>query len=149
VSPDPNFITDWAVDWLARGDEEVIRFHFVDHGPSYVIVSTCTVACNETAGKKFRKFRENGQTAEYIEKVLGYIEKNLEKSPLIPPPIISDQFEKFVSWRVQAQREHFDILFTYRRMGNETGFDTIVHLDNNIRQARNYVREVKFGPDRT
>jgi hypothetical protein len=145
---EPEFITDWAVEWMSREGREVIRYHFVDHGPSYVIVSTCTVLCNEYAGEIFKKLRKEGRTAQYIERILGYLEANLESSPLLPPPIISDQFEKFVVWKIKEGNEEFNIMFTYRRMGQDTGFDTLVHLDNNIRHARKYVKEVDFAPDR-
>lgn len=143
---EPKFVTDWAVDWMTRHGREVIRHHFVDHGPSYVIVSTCTVICNNEAGKKFISYRKKLRTADYIDRVLGFIEGNLESSPLLPPPIISDQFEKFIAWDVKHGREKFDIMFSYRRMGKETGFDTLVHLDNNIRRAREHVKEVNFEP---
>ena len=145
---EPELITDWAVDWMQQDGQETIRYHFVDHGPSYVIVSSCTVICNKVAGKIFIKFRKEQRTADYIERVLGYIEDDLENSPLSPPIVISDQFEKIVAWEIKKGQEKFDIIFTYRRMGKETGFDTLVHLDNNIRQARRHVKEVNFGPDR-
>lgn len=146
---EPEFIRDWAVDWKTHDGREIIRFHFVDHGPSYVVVSTCNVTCNDAAGKLFKRLRKEQKTADYIDRVLGYIEGNLENSPLMPPPIISDQFEKCVAWNIKKGREELDILFTYRRMGKETGFDTLVHLDNNIRQARNHIKEVNFDPDRS
>lgn len=144
---EPDFITDWAVDWMTLEGQEIIRYHFVDHGPSYVIVSSCNVACNDVAGKIFKELRSEGKTADYIERVLGYMEDDLQNSPLIPPPVISDQFEKVVAWKLQNEQEEFEILFTYRRMGQETGFDTLVHFDSNIRQARRHVKEVNFGPD--
>lgn len=147
---EPDFVTDWAVDWLTDSDgDEVVKFHFVDHGESYVIVSTCTVICNETAGKKFKKEREGGSAEKYIQHILQLIEENLATSPLNPPPIIKDQFEQFVAWVVEAVDEMFFIHFSYRRMGKDTGFDTVVHLDNNIRQARQHMREVGFSPDET
>jgi len=145
---EPEFITDWSVDWDAVEGSEVIRFHFVDHGPSYVIVSTCTVVCNEVAGENFRVLLKQNRTGEYIDHVLSCLEENLEESPLNPPPIISDQFEKFVVWEVESGQEKFGVMFKYRRMGKDTGFDTLVHLDNNIRQAHKYLKEVSFFPDR-
>ena len=145
---EPETKTDWAVDWMQQDGQEIIRYHFVDHGPSYVIVSSCTVICNKVAGKIFKKLRKEQRTADYIERVLGYIEDDLENSPLSPPIVISDQFEKLVAWKIQKGQEKFDIIFTYRRMGKETGFNTLVHLDNYIRQARRHVKEVNFSPDR-
>jgi hypothetical protein len=70
---EPDFITDWAVEWMTRDGMEIIRFHFVDHGPGYVVVSSCSVVCNDTAGENFKSFRMNEQTSVYVEKVLGYI----------------------------------------------------------------------------
>jgi len=146
---EPETITDWAVDWLTFDGREIIRFHFVDHGPSYVVVSTCNITCNEIAGKVFKKLRKEQKTADYLARVLGYMESDLENSPLMPPIIITDQFEKCVAWKIQRRREKFDILFSYRRMGKETGFDTLVHFDNNIRQAHEHIKEVQFAPDRS
>jgi hypothetical protein len=144
---EPEFVTDWAVDWMTDADgDEIMRHHFVDHGPSYVIVSSCTIICNPEAGRIFRERRRSGETGEYIAHVLEIIDRDIENSPLIPPPVISDQFEKFVAWTVESGAESFGVVFTYRRMGKDTGFDTLVHLDNNIRQAREHIKEVNFEP---
>lgn len=143
---EPEFVTDWAVDWATEDGSEVIRCHFVDHGPNYVVVSTCSIVCNTLAGENFKRYRSVGKDSEYIEYVLGLIEKNLEKSPLNPPIIIKDHFERFVTWNISNDNEKFNIVFTYRRMGTETGFDTLVHLDNNIRRAREHMNEVDFMP---
>ena len=145
---EPEFITDWAVDWMTDPDgDEIIRHHFVDHGPSYVIVSSCTIICNPAAGANFREQRRLGKTGEYISHVLEVLDKDIENSPLVPAPVISDQFEKFVAWNVASEPESFGVVFTYRRMGMDTGFDTLVHLDNNIRQAREHIKQVNFEPD--
>ncbi|QTN20005.1 toll/interleukin-1 receptor domain-containing protein [Brevundimonas sp. AJA228-03] len=145
---EPEFITDWAVDWMTDHDgNEIIRLHFVDHGPSYVIVSRCTIICNPAAARNFREQRRLGKTSDYISHVLEVLDNDIENSPLVPAPVISDQFEKFVAWNVASEPESFGVVFTYRRMGKDTGFDTFVHLDNNIRQAREHIKQVNFEPD--
>lgn len=40
------------------------------------------------------------------------------------------------------------MVFDYRRLGKETGFDTVIHLDNNLRQARQYMQEIAYRPSR-
>lgn len=145
---EPDFITDWAVDWSTLDGHELIEHHFVDHGPSYVIVSNCAVRCNEVASANFKKLRAAGNDHTYLQHVVDLLVKNLDRSPLNPPPIVSDQFQKFVAWKIENGDEVFDVIFTYRRMGKETGFDTLVHLDNNIRRAQTHMAEVTFQPKR-
>lgn len=145
---EPEVITDWAVDWDETDGTEFMTHHFVDHAKEYVIVSKCLIACNEVASENFREMRKSGKTGEYIEHVLGCLDDNLEASPIHPPLLITDQFEQFVGWKLSAGEEEFTIVFTYRRMGKDIGFDTLVHLDNNIRQARQFIKEVSFSPDK-
>lgn len=143
---EPDFISDWAIDWLTEDGNEIIRLHFVDHAASYVVVSTCHVICNEEAGAIFKSFRSKQNTRKYIERVLGYIDNDLDDNPLKPPVVIRDQFEKYVAWQIDAGAEKFDVIFKYRRMGQDTGFDTLVHLDEDIKRMRQHVQEVNFDP---
>jgi hypothetical protein len=143
---EPDFITDWSVDWRTVDDREAIEHTFVDHGPGYVVVSNCTILCDKAASAKFLEHRARGEDEIYIAHVLDVVVANLEASPLKPPPIITDHFKKFVAWRVRSGGEAFDVVFDYRRLGKETGFDTVIHLDNNLRQAREHMQEIAFRP---
>lgn len=145
---EPEFITDWSVDWRTIEGLEAIEHTFVDHGPGYVIVSNCRILCNEAASAAFLEHRRQNQVETFIAHALDVVIENLEHSPLKPPPIITDHFKKFVYWRVRAGEEAFDVVFDYRRLGKETGFDTIIHLDNNLRQARRHIDEIGYKPQR-
>ncbi|OHB28534.1 MAG: hypothetical protein A2790_16130 [Phenylobacterium sp. RIFCSPHIGHO2_01_FULL_69_31] len=143
---DPEFITDWSVDWRTVDHREAIEHTFVDHGQDYVVVSNCTILCGEAASANFLKHRARGEDEIYIAHVLDAVVENLETSPLKPPPIITDHFKKFVAWRVRSGDETFDVVFDYRRLGKETGFDTVIHLDNNLKRARQHMREIAYRP---
>jgi hypothetical protein len=143
---EPDFITDWAVDWSTLDGSELIEHHFVDHGPGYVIVSTCALRCNDVASSNFRNLRALGKDETYLKHVIDLLVSNIDQSPLNPPPIISDQFQKFIAWKIENGSEEFDVIFKFRRMGKENGFNTLVHLDNNLRRAKAHMSEVTFQP---
>jgi hypothetical protein len=59
---------------------------------------------------------------------------------------ITDNFEKFVAWPINGEngREYL-IRFRYRRLGLDNGFDTLIHLDMNVRTALKHYESVIKG----
>ncbi len=50
--------------------------------------------------------------------------------------LISDQFVHSVAWEVKmSDKETYLVRYTFRRLGEDNGMDTLVHLDNNLRMA--------------
>lgn len=145
----PEFHTDWAIDW--KGTDEgafEFRWTFIDHGQNlpYVVLSECSVKCNDKAREAYLKALKDDEQLNFIRDVLTLIVADLDKKPLTV--IITDVFEKFVAWSVRRpEGEEFLILITYRRLGTDTGMDTVVHLDGSLRRALQQMNEVNYAPE--
>jgi len=143
----PEFFTDFALDWGGRDSgEPLFRLMFVDHGHKlpYVVWSLCEIYANECATDDFFADLKNGQRDRHIQDVLKLLVAYFKNRPLTEK--ITDNFEKYTAWplRGEQHREYF-IKFRYRRLGLDNGFDTLVHLDQNIQTALKHYEEVVKG----
>lgn len=145
---EPKFHTDWALDWNKNADGRmVIHCTFVDHGHDlpYVVLSECNITCNDHASKALLSAQKREEHGKFIERVLRTISDTFDFNPL--KGRITDQFARFVSWQAHDEDFHYDALVTYRRLGTDTGMDTIVHVDNHIKMAKDHIRAVISRPD--
>ena len=143
----PNFFTDFAIDWGAEGDGPMFRLMFVDHGNNlpYVVWSLCEIFCNKNAADDFWADMKNGERDQHIRTVLELLVEDFKQNPLTKK--ISDNFEKFVAWPLDGPgKRRYVIRFRYRRLGIDNGFDTLVHLDANVRTALERFDDVMKGP---
>jgi len=109
---------------------------FVDHGQMlpYVVWSLCEIYANESAKDAFFTDLKEGKRDQHIVEVLSLLVADFEEKPLTER--ISDHFEKFTAWPLAGrENEKYFIRYRYRRLGIDNGFDTLVHLDQNIRTA--------------
>ena len=134
----PEFLVDYAIDWKRKGAEDypwIIRWTFVDHSPKYpyVVISECQiypVECEDV----FDEAINNRTHLEFMKKILVKLVADVDKKSL--QEIISDQFEHFVAWEIKvSSEERYIVRYSYRRLGEDNGMDTIVNLDNNLRMA--------------
>ena len=143
----PEFFTDFSIDWGEKnGSGPLFRLMFVDHGQRlpYVVWSLCEVYANEIARDDFFVDLKKGKRDPHITELLRLLVAYFTEKPLSEK--ITDNFEKFVTWPLQGEgkREYF-IRFCYRRLGIDNGFDTLVHLDANIRTALKHYEGVIKG----
>ncbi|NYJ13042.1 hypothetical protein GGI64_004123 [Rhizobium leguminosarum] len=145
----PQFKTDWSVDWKSRDGIRIIEWTFVDHGHEwpYVILSKCTVICNPKATVNFAKAEAEDRADEYMRDILATVMEQVPVDGLIVR--IEDAREQTIAKRFnRSNGEAFDIHFSYRRLGEDNGFDTVVYLDNNLRIALNHMVAVTAQPAR-
>lgn len=143
----PQFNTDWSLDWKSLNDIHFIEWTFVDHGHQwpYVILSKCTVVCNSKASINFAKAQANNRADEYMRDVLGTIISKIPPDGLIVR--IEDAREQTIGNRFERPNgEAFDVYFSYRRLGQDNGFDTVAYLDNNLRIAMEHMVAVTAKP---
>jgi hypothetical protein len=144
----PDFHTDWAIDWVNDDGECIKRWTFVDHSENYpyVVLSVCTVFCDEVTSKAFHNAQGNPtEQASFIREMLTNIVASCDKQPLLE--VISDSHEHYVLWGVKGEGGRTNVVrFTYRRLGNDNGMDTVIHLDNNLRTALQKLDETTFRP---
>ncbi len=133
----PTCFTDWAVDWRRTPlIGSTVRWVFVSHGNSqpHTIVCQCIASGNRKANKDLDRALHSGSQVEYTRNILSAIMNNLGSMRL--PRLITDHFEQSYDMHVIGNNgQEYDVLFLYQRLGRETGMDTLIHLDNYIRNA--------------
>lgn len=149
----PDFNTDFAIDWRRRPVTAheapwLFRFTFLDTGPQlpYSVLSECQVyPTTEPQRATFLKSDRDGNIFDYIGQVAKMLVTQVDEHGLIVK--IEDQFEAAISGRVQVpELGDFRLLFSYRRMGADTGMDTVVYLENNLRMALNHIETTLRKP---
>ncbi len=134
----PEFLVDYAVDWKRKDNADypwIIRWTFVDHSPKfpYVVVSECQiypVDCEDVFNEAIRTKTH----MRFIKKITKRLVEDVDKKPL--QELITDQFEHFVAWEMKfSDNEVYVVRYSFRRMGQDNGMDTLVNLDNNLRMA--------------
>jgi hypothetical protein len=138
-SESPNFYTDWSYDWYKYSDDNrwVVDWTFVDHGHGipYVVLSSIRFHCDYLSSQRLdSQFRSNSHAEaviELCEAFLARIEKLGTHSILLTSA-------KAVNTTVEFQtekREKITASISCRRMGDDTGMDTICSIDSPIQKA--------------
>lgn len=146
----PKFFTDWSVDWKHDvSDQWRFDFKFVDHGQDwpYIVLCELTFACSPRASKSFDRFRGNDDDSlRFIRDVLEAFANSIRGKKMTV--IITDAFEKAMTFPLTYKRAAYLVRFSYRRMGVDNGMDTIVHLDNFPNIALQQMSEIMHRPSR-
>lgn len=141
---EPNFFTDYSYDWKMKDvkwSEEtwVLRFSFVDHGPNlpYVIVSECKI--HQIKGNQFEESIKNGSDQKKIKAMSIALHEKFVKDG-DQSAIISDANTQFEGFRFKlSDEEEYLAMYYYRKLGQDNGMDTVVHLGKNLRMVRDHL----------
>ncbi|MWP39374.1 TIR domain-containing protein [Rhodobacter sphaeroides] len=136
----PDFHTDYSIDWKRADDPQseeswIIRLTFVDHSEKlpYVVVSEFKVFEIDGRGA-FEKAMKQDRVTEFAIDLTKEVIKGLKEKPLTG--LLSDNIMKYVAWKVKPKgMGEYGLVYTYRRLGEDNGMDTVVHLDNNLHTA--------------
>jgi hypothetical protein len=143
-SETPEFLTDWSVDWADPEEHGwCVRWTFVDHGPDvpYVVLSECVFhAADERSKKTWMEVLESDRRELFMRDLLRTAVEGFRFNPL--KERIQDSLPKYVAWKVDGpDKTKFAAICTYRRMGQDTGMDTILHVDNNLATALGHMEK--------
>ncbi len=143
----PDFKTDYAFDWRGGPANELhdgwlLRWTFIDHAETmqFSILSECRVHAETAAEETFYQAARRGRQYDFAREILEAVAAKFDEKPLVEN--IEDNLPKFVAFEVRALGHRFVIQYNYRRLGVDEGTDTIVHLDNHIKIALQYMNSV-------
>lgn len=143
----PRFTTDWSLDWKSIDGIRVLEWTFVDHGGDrpYVILSKCTVVCDPTASRRFAAAEAADDADAYMRAVLERLVDALPEDGLTVH--LEDAREQTIGRSVEGtDGDSFLVSFSYRRLGEDNGFDTVIYLDNHLRIALEQMTAVSRQP---
>jgi hypothetical protein len=143
----PKFHTDWSIDWKSIEGQQFFTWTFIDHGHDwpYVILSECNILCDKNASRRFLTAKKKQNEMEFITSVLEhFIAKCCRDGMTVR---IQDAFEQTLSMKfADGEGGSYQVMIRYRRLGEDTGMDTLVHLDNNFKQALTDAKNMQFKP---
>ena len=133
----PEFHTDYAIDWKPKVDplsEEswIWRLTFVDHSSKfpYVVVSEFKIFEVESENQ-YEIALKAGDVMGFALRLMRKITEGVKRKPLTG--LLSDNIMQYFAWPVEiSATEKYRVVYSYRRMGEDNGMDTVVHLDNNL-----------------
>lgn len=139
----PDFHTDFSIDWKRANDPQteetwIIRLTFVDHSEKFPYVVVSEFKIYEIDGRgKFDKALKSGRVIEFSKDLMKEVTKGLKKRPLTE--VLSDNIMQYVAWKIKPSGiGTYALVYTFRRLGEDNGMDTVVHLDNNLHMAFKY-----------
>lgn len=134
----PDFHTDWSYDWSQGRDSGLWYFEwtFVDHGEAiqYTVLTQCRIACNDVASEIFQQLHEAARQ-DYIYRALSALVKvtSQRRSKIR----LKDAFLQVGLFELieGVGDEEWLAEVTSRRMGIDTGKDTLIHADQILERA--------------
>jgi hypothetical protein len=134
----PDFHTDWSYDWATGRASGAWYFEwtFVDHGSAieYCILTECRLASNPIASEIFQSLDEASRQT-YIRRAFATVVARTTKDRL--KIRLGDAFRQigFYEEINGVGGEAWLAEISSRRMGLDTGKDTLVHVDQMLERA--------------
>lgn len=131
----PEFHTDWAMTHMSFEGQNGMEWVFVDHSEKlpYVVMTQVIMLPLGDAGAEFDELETDDErfrfSGEIVDAFLGTSEDFR---------VLLSTAEPYVRGFVLGDPDHGGqarIQLTVRRMGADNGMDTLVHVDNNLRNA--------------
>jgi hypothetical protein len=139
-----NYHTDWAIDWGDINGKDVFRLTMIDHTKEqpYTILSEITIIGDGDASRWYRKelAKAGGETAR--EEILLGLEAAMQGDEQFTFRL-TDQMPRngFVTFDLNGGI--FGATMTVRRLGMDTGHDTIVRLDGQVKNVGDTIRAIR------
>ncbi len=146
---EPEWHTDWAIDWRKENDHFLVRLTLVEQTEEqpYSVLSVIELVANEDATNLYEALEARGEAERGRRQIVGALASAI-KSGLELSIQLEDQFEKRydVEVRDKGTGAHYFARVSTRRMGEDTGRDVVVHLGNQILQIYQYMEELAYKP---
>jgi TIR domain len=141
---DPEYFSDWAVDWGLRDGKVALRWTVVDHGKAlpYCVITEIEFLGNEQATRRFEMFEGEGlgwfQRAVLLEGVLAGVVQ-VDRGRLLlthnSPETTTIHYRDTGSSGIE-----YDVRVTARWLGTDTGKSVVVHWLSHLERIRDWTR---------
>ena len=131
----PKFHVDWAMTQITFEGQRGMQWVFVDHSEKfpYVVMTEVIIVPLGQSALEFNALGSDDKRFQYAAKA---IESLLERSEAFTVRLSTA--EPDVRDFILGEIEHGNqvrVQMTVRRLGADNGMDTLVHVDNNLREA--------------
>jgi hypothetical protein len=146
---EPDFHTDWAVDWGYRGGYFELHFTLVEQGVDhpFTILAQVQVICNDVATARYNQYDSASLDwlgRLFITEFLGSLTDNKDLRL-----ILDDQFPKKSKATIGDKKTGMavDVSVVCRRLGQDTGKDILVNVGGHLDNIRKFMKETTRKPN--
>jgi hypothetical protein len=140
---DPEFHTDWAVDWGDIDGYFALRITLVEQSRKYPlsVLTEAILMPNESGRARYEKTVRLGLDWFGRSTILEALAEFAENTDL--KILLEDQLpkEKAATIKDKGSDVAYEVLITSRWLGEDTGRDLVVNLSGQLVQVRNYIRK--------
>jgi len=139
---EPEWHTDWGLVWDVIEGIPQIKWTFVQHGPAlpFVILSECLIFAAEDNEDRYTKALSKNHDG-LIHEIGRELLTEFDRKPMTGK--LKTNEERFVAFELTTQiAGKLAIIYNYRRLGEDTGMDTVIYLDANLRLAIGHFQNV-------
>jgi len=138
----PEFLVDWATDW-GLNDENMfyLKIILIEHGVDQPItcLSEVMIVANEEGTEKcintIQKHNDRIVRLEILDEIANAIEQGMEIKIRL-----SDNLEKNSEFIITNEKLSYSIIVSARRLGEDTGRDILLSIDQQILGLRDSLR---------
>lgn len=146
---EPDFHTDWSIDWYSVDEQFCIRCTFVEQAVDqpYTVLTEMTIALTDEAKARYDRIeRISGGDAARTDVIQSLAGNLADRDDL--RLILDDQFEKTVHATFFADGgEMYVMRLSSRRLGEDTGKDILVNRSTLIAELLKHMRQVFKGTE--
>lgn len=139
---DPEFHTDWAVDWGDLDGKFSLRITLVEQSRNYPfsVLTEVILIANEAAKSRYAETLRLGLDWFGRNVILEALAEFAEKTDL--RILFYDQFPKHRSATLKDKYSDkaYEVFITSRWLGEDTGRDLVVNLSGQLGQVRDYIK---------
>jgi len=140
---DPEFHTDWAIDWSDVGGEFSLRITLVEQSRKYPfsVLTEVSIKPNVAAMSRYEETLRLGLDWFGRNAILEVIAEFAEATDL--RIVLDDQFPKhrFATIVDRHSDAAYEVVIMSRWLGEDTGRDLVVNLSGQLVQVRGYIRK--------
>ena len=131
----PSYHIDWSMSIISQDDDFGVEWNFVDHGVSlpYVVLTQVVFFPTGVMQGVFCELLSDTDKFMFISECMEEIlneEQEMRFMITSAKPV-----RRTIVYKDSRNDGRMNVMITARRMGQDTGMDTIVDVDRNLRQA--------------
>lgn len=140
---DPEFLTDWAIDWGESESEFAIHLTFAEHSRKYpfTVLSEAFIRANPSLTRRYRELDQLGLGWYGRSVILELVAEAAESADLTL--VLEDQMPRKSSIGIRDRNGPYgcELEVTLRWLGEDTGRDLVVHVHERLSQVRDHYRD--------
>jgi hypothetical protein len=145
----PIYDSDWAIEWGALPDSGhmLFRITIVQHAveQQYTVLSVVQIIADSVGDENYHRLADASDTERANAEVINQAVSVLTETQDLRI-ILTDQFEKAISYTAVTAIGSFEVVVTARRLGLDNGHDVLVDIGGQLQELAQQMAAVLEKP---